>query len=160
VSCPPNASVAGVAPPGYRSFDESVTLARRDFDVAAQQLFGGRVHEQAGLHVAASDLPLRLGSVVVMQLGFGPLSLRIPCRVIDVVDEPSRRGFTYATLPGHPESGEERFLLERDDTGAVRFTVAAVSRPATLLARAGGPLTRTTQSWMTRRYLGALDRLG
>ena len=95
-----------------------------------------------------------------MRLGVGALALRIPCRVIDVIDELNRRGFSYATLPGHPESGAERFLLERDETGAVRFTVAAVSKPATLLARAGGPLTRATQDAMTRRYLRALDRLG
>ena len=39
---------------------------------------------------------------------------RRPCRVVYVVDEPDRRGFAYGTLPGHPESGEELFLVRYD----------------------------------------------
>jgi uncharacterized protein (UPF0548 family) len=95
-----------------------------------------------------------------MRLGAGPVALRIPCRVVDVVDEPDRRGFVYGTLPGHPECGEESFVLERRPDGAIAFTVAAFSRPATLLARIGGPAARGMQRFMTGRYLAAPDRLG
>jgi hypothetical protein len=97
------------------------------------------------------------GSVVVMRPGVGPLALGIPCRVVEVIDAPRRRGFVYGTLPGHPESGEERFVLDHDADGNIRFTVTAFSKPASFLARLGGPITRT-QDFMTRRYLAALDR--
>ncbi len=117
------------------------------------------MHERAGLRVAASDIPLRRGSVVLMRWGPGRLSVAIPCRVLDVVDEPRRRGFTYGTLPGHPEAGEEQFLLERLDDDRIRLTIRAVSRPASALASLGGPLGRAAQALMTRRYLRALDRL-
>ncbi|GAA2167730.1 DUF1990 family protein [Humibacillus xanthopallidus] len=73
--------------------------------------------------------------------------------------EPRRRGFAYATLQGHPESGEERFVLDHDIDGDIRFTVTAVSRPASQLARLGGPISRAVQGRMTQRYLAALDRL-
>ncbi len=83
----------------------------------------------------------------------------IPCRVVDIIDESQRQGFAYGTLPGHPEAGEERFVLEQLEDGRIRFTITAYSRPASRLARLGGPIGRAAQSFMTKRYLRSLDRL-
>lgn len=146
-------------PSGYRHFQVERHLKRRDFDGAARDLEGWLMHERAGLRVYASDATAQPGTVVVMRLGPGTLSLRIPCRVVQVFDEPKRKGFTYATLPGHPESGEERFVLDHESNGDIRFTVTAVSKPASRLARLGGPISRVVQDRMTQRYLAALDRL-
>jgi uncharacterized protein (UPF0548 family) len=85
--------------------------------------------------------------------------VKIPCRVLEVIDEPRRQGFAYGTLPGHPEAGEERFILEQLDDGHILFTITAYSRPASTLAKAAGPISRAAQSFMTQRYLRALDRL-
>lgn len=142
---------------GFHRFAATRVLARRDFDEAVRELFGWQLQSRAGLRVAASEPVAEVGTVVSMSLGVGPLALRIPCRVVGVVDEPGRRGFAYATLPGHPECGEEWFVLEQTPDGRVRLTVSAVSRPATLLARVGGPVSRAVQQWMTRRYLRVLD---
>ena len=60
------------------------------------------------------------------------------------------------TLPGHPESGEEAFLVVRVGDGC-EFRITAFSRPATLLARASGPLGRAVQRLVTDRYLAAAD---
>lgn len=150
---------AGVTPAGFRHLDYSATLARRDFDATARDLFDWRMHSGAGLQVQASDIPLRSETVVLMRWGLGALSLKIPCRVLEVIDEPARRGFTYGTLPGHPEAGEERFLLEHLNDGRILFTITALSRPASTLAKLGGPLSRAAQRFMTQRYLRALDRL-
>ncbi len=80
-----------------------------------------------------------------------------PCRVVYVVDEPLRQGFAYGTLLGHPECGEESFVIEMDpDTGAVTARIIAFSRPVHWLVRLGGPLGRAAQSAMARRYLRAL----
>ncbi|QKE82867.1 DUF1990 domain-containing protein [Arthrobacter sp. NEB 688] len=147
-----------VPPEGYARLDESVVLAHTDLEGAAHDLFTWQVQARAGLHVRTSELPLRTGTVVEMRGGVGPLALTIPCRVVDVIDEPGRAGFAYGTLAGHPEAGEERFLVERLDDGRLRFRITAVSRPASLLARLAGPLGRAGQRWMTRRYLRALDR--
>jgi uncharacterized protein (UPF0548 family) len=94
----------------------------------------------------------------MMRLGVGAIALRIPCQVVYVVEEPGRLGFAYGTLPGHPEAGEELFLLEQDGEHRVRFTVSAFSRPVTRLARAGGPFSHWLQAKMTDRYLTALER--
>lgn len=143
--------------PAFHRFAATRVLARRDFDEAVRELLGWQMQSRAGLRVAASEPVAEVGTVVSMSLGVGPLALRIPCRVVEVVDEPHKQGFAYATLPGHPECGEEWFVLEQTPDGRVRLTVSAVSRPATLLARLGGPVSRVVQRCMTRRYLKALD---
>jgi uncharacterized protein (UPF0548 family) len=144
---------------GYESFSRSQTLARHDFDATSEDLMTWRAHERAGLRASVSSPRAEEGTVVLMRLGVGVLSLRIPCRIVYVVDEPRRRGFAYCTLPGHPESGEELFLLERRDDERIVFTITGFSKPATVAARLGGPITRRLQQGMTTRYLRALDRL-
>jgi uncharacterized protein (UPF0548 family) len=74
-----------------------------------------------------------------------------------LIEEPGRTGFAYGTLPGHPESGEQLFLLEQADDGSLTFSITAFSKAATALARAGGPITRWVQDRMASRYLAALD---
>ena len=133
-----------VGPPaGYRHLSRTGTLAGRSLDEAAERLMTWQMHERAGLRVAASSPRARQGVVLMMRLGVGALALRIPCRVVYVVEEPNRVGFAYGTLPGHPEEGEELFLLQRDHDHRVRFTVAAFSKPATRLARAGGRISHS-----------------
>ncbi|MFC5728621.1 MULTISPECIES: DUF1990 family protein [Nocardioides] len=156
----PVGQTASGPPPGFAWFERSATLARRDFAAVTEELFMWRLHERAGLRVWVSDAPLRANTVVLMRLGAGPASLRLPCRVVYVVDEPGLRGFAYGTLPGHPEAGEECFLLRHHDDGSIELTISAFSRPATRLARLGGALSRKAQQLMTGRYLRALDSSG
>jgi uncharacterized protein (UPF0548 family) len=132
-------------------------LVRRDFEAAADDLFMWRLHQRSGLRVWASDAPLQANTVVLMRLGVGPIAPRIPCRVVYVVDEPDVRGFAYGTLPGHPEAGEERFMLRRHEDGRIELTISAFSQPASWLAKLGGSVRRKVQDAMTERYLRALD---
>jgi uncharacterized protein (UPF0548 family) len=94
--------------------------------------------------------------VVLLGAGAGPIRVHAPCRVVYVTDEPARRGFAYGTLPGHPETGEEAFLVSRTDDGTVTFTITGFSRPATPLARMTAPLGRAIQDRITTRYLRTL----
>ena len=153
-------------PPGYHYVlrQREIGHGRGDFERACADLFAWRMHERSGLSVTASGPADHLGSVVVLSLGLrrlgaGRLGVEIPCRVVHVVDEPGRRGFSYGTLPGHPEAGEESFVVRLGDDGTVIFTIRAFSRPATLLTRAAGPVGRLVQSWQTTRYLRALASL-
>jgi len=79
-----------------------------------------------------------------------------PGRVVSVVDEPRRQGFAYGTLPGHPERGEESFVLSLLDDETIDFTLVAFSRPAVWWSRAGAPVSRWVQKRITARYLDAL----
>ena len=150
-----NTAIGPVA--GFNWFERSVILQRRDFERAAQDLLSWQVQARSGLRVSASDTPLQPATVVLLRLGPGPLSLRIPCRVVYLIDDPDLVGFAYGTLPGHPEAGEERFALRRHANGGLELTVAAFSRPASNLAKFGGPFSRVVQDAMTTRYLRALD---
>lgn len=143
---------------GFQWLERSVTLQRRDFDAAARDLLSWQLQARSGLRVQASHTPLRDGSVVLMRLGVGRLALRIPCRVVYVVEETDLRGFAYGTLPGHPVVGEERFVLRRHADGRLEVAISAFSRPASPLAKLGGPIGRLAQHAMLRRYLSALDR--
>ena len=148
---------AAPAPRGFERLAESALLRRSDLDAVGDELLSWGLQLGSGMTVRANDVPLRAGTVVVLGLGFGRVRLPIPCRVTEVIDEPHRRGFVYATLPGHPECGVERFLVERrgDD---VWVSIDSLSRPGWLLTRIGAPVMRWAQRWMTRRYLRALAR--
>ena len=91
-----------------------------------------------------------------MSLSAGPVWAVAPCRIVYVVDEADRFGFAYGTLPGHPEQGEEAFIVESRADGDVRFSVTAFSRPAGTVAKLGAPITRMIQRRVTAGYLNAL----
>jgi uncharacterized protein (UPF0548 family) len=116
------------------------------------------MHRRAGLLVATSSSAVQEGATTVMALGPRLAGIVIPCRVVWAFDEPNRCGFAYGTLAGHPERGEEAFVIERS-SDSVTFTITAFSTPAHALVRAGGPVARRVQSWMTNRYLRVLADL-
>jgi uncharacterized protein (UPF0548 family) len=94
--------------------------------------------------------------VVLVVAPFGPLRTIAPCRIVSVVDDETRFGFAYGTLPEHPEQGEEAFVCERSPAGGVTFRVRAFSRPHDPLARIGAPISRWVQTRTTRGYLNAM----
>jgi uncharacterized protein (UPF0548 family) len=149
---------AGVLPPGYHHQCRTAAIGSGPdaFAGAASALLSWQVHLRAGLRVCASAARAEPGAVLILGLGAGPLRITAPCRVVYAVDEPDRRGFGYGTLPGHPECGEEAFIIERHADGTVSFTITAFSRPASRLTRAAGPAGRAIQRQTTTRYLRAL----
>ena len=80
----------------------------------------------------------------------------IPTRVVYVIDEPDRKGFAYGTLPGHPERGEEAFVVERRADDSVWLVIRAFSRPANAFFWAAYPALRMMQAIFTARYGRAL----
>ncbi|RMI43129.1 DUF1990 domain-containing protein [Streptomyces triticirhizae] len=126
---------------------------------ARDALFGWRMHRAAWVPVAAATPRAAPGVVASIELGRRWPRLSAPCRVVWCVDERDRAGFAYGTLQGHPESGEESFVLERAPDGAVTLTVTAISRPAAWYMRAAGPLGRLARRAVARRYGRALRRL-
>lgn len=149
-------ATAATMPSQYRQFTRSRVLPRVTLDQAAQALMTWQVHTAAGVSVAASSPTVRPDVVVCLRLGLGRCSVPAPCRVVYVIDEPDRRGFAYGTLRGHPESGEELFLVHADASGTVRITISAFSRHASVLSRLAGPAARLVQHTVTTRYLRAL----
>ena len=115
------------------------------------------VQRGAGLRVAGGARAVE-GAPVTVRLGLGPFRVDAPCVVVYTVDEPRRRGFAYGTLPGHPETGEERFVVEHREDDTVVLAIRAFPRPARWWSRAAGPVARLVQRAVTNRYLRALSR--
>jgi uncharacterized protein (UPF0548 family) len=108
------------------------------------------------------DTPIREGAVVaVMGRAVGVWWLNA-CRVVSVDDETgltSKFGFAYGTLPGHVESGEERFLVEWNrEENSVWYDILAFSRPNHVLARLGYPVVRRLQKRFGRDSAAAMLR--
>ncbi len=148
-------------PAGYHHVHRDVSLGtgRAAFENAVAGLFAWEMHRGAGMSVVASGPIAAPGVVVGLRVGWRSLSLLAPCRVVYCVEQPTTRGFAYGTLPGHPERGEEAFVVELRSDGDVRLVIRAFSRPASLIARAGGPVTRQVQAAFTDRYVRALRRI-
>jgi len=88
--------------------------------------------------------------VGVLFRGLGIWSLN-PARIIEVHDSTDKAvqvfGFTYGTVAGHVERGEERFLLKWDrESDEVWYLLDAVSRPKHFLAWVAYPYARWQQA--------------
>jgi uncharacterized protein (UPF0548 family) len=149
---------SGVLPDGYHYLNRQmiIGLGTAKFDDAARALLGWQMHVRSGLQVWTSSATAKRDAVVMLCIVAGPLTVSAPCRVVYVVDEPDRQGFAYGTLPGHPESGEEAFVIERADDDTVSLSITAFSTPASHLAKFAGPLGRLAQRRMTVRYFRSL----
>jgi len=143
-------------PRGYAHDRYRIELAPGSFDRAAKGLRAWQAHLGAGVGVFPHNAPLRTNTDVIVTARAGPLHALAPCRIVYVVDEPDRFGFAYGTLPGHPECGEEAFVVERGTVGNPTFEIVAFSRPAEPVARIGRPIARTIQQRATHAYLDAL----
>ena len=97
------------------------------------------------------------GTTVTLEVPVGPFRKRMSVRVVYVIDEPTRKGFAYGTLPGHPISGEEAFILDQDEDGAVWLTIRTLARPATTGWRVLTPALAAFRSDYLRKYLAALS---
>jgi uncharacterized protein (UPF0548 family) len=154
-------ATAGNLPAGYHQFTRSLPIGdgHELFVTAGDAVRQWQVQLRAGLQVSASSPTAVAGTVLLLGLGIGSLRLRAPCRVVYAVDEPRRRGFAYGTLAGHPESGEEAFMIEHHDDDSVSFRITAFSRPATRLAKIAGPLGAVVQRQVTAAYLRSLAKI-
>ena len=99
---------------------------------------------------------LKPGDSATLRTSIGPIALECPVRVIYVVDDPACKGFAFGTLPGHPERGEEAFLIEQEEDGSVWLTIKSFSRPSGLGWWLASPALRALRARITARYARAL----
>jgi uncharacterized protein (UPF0548 family) len=137
----------------------------------------GGVHRRAAAAILRFDIfpprlvrpvlrrePLQVGDTVGICYHQAPgLDLFFAARVVACFDEETcglwRTGFTYRTLVGHPECGEETFSVEKDlATGRVIVALRSWSRPGTVLALTFAPWVRWQQVRAGRAALEHLAR--
>jgi uncharacterized protein (UPF0548 family) len=154
----PEALDLDAAPAGFAldRYDAIVGHGPADFDRARLGLRTWATHLVRGVGVQPPSTPVSLGAVYLVTLGTPFASIAAPCRVTRVTDEAAHWGFSYRTLPGHPELGEEAFDVRIDEGGDVRLGITAVSRHAGLVMQIAGPAARVVQRRVTRAYGRAL----
>jgi uncharacterized protein (UPF0548 family) len=153
-------ALAGTMPSGYRNNRYEAVLGQgpEAYQRAIDGLRSWKAHRLPGIDVLPRETQIRSGATVIVTLGTPALSLAAPCRIVGVLEESSRWGFAYGTLPGHPEQGEEAFVVSISTKGAVRFEITAFSRPGDKTVRLLGPVGRAIQTAGTNGYLRALRR--
>jgi uncharacterized protein (UPF0548 family) len=147
-----------VLPAGYRHAEHTLVVGtgREVFDRSVAAVLGLRAQRSVGLRVRATGPVTEPGTVVVLTAGLDRLGYDIPCRVVWARTEGDEQGFAYGTLPGHPESGEEAFLVRIAPSGEVTVVLRVFSRLASPAARLAGPVAWGVQALATKRYLAAL----
>lgn len=105
--------------------------------------------------------PVQLGDVVGLRYYLLPgLHIFFASRVYQIIDEELRSGFAYETLQGHPEAGQETFLVSKDPhTGAIVASLQAWSQLAPPWPRLLSPFTRPLQYGAGRAALDHFEQL-
>ncbi|RSM98280.1 DUF1990 domain-containing protein [Streptomyces sp. WAC 01325] len=145
-------------PPGFHPMNVRTRIGEGEdvFRRAAEAVMTWEMHRTMGVGMeTAADRAAPDVDVTVTLAGV----IRAPCRVVWTVEEHRRTGWAYGTLAGHPECGEESFVVDRTGDGTVWLTVHAFSRAAKWYARAGGPATRGLQHAYARRCGNVLRQL-
>ncbi|QDU20089.1 DUF1990 family protein [Urbifossiella limnaea] len=154
-------STAATPPPGYTVDRTRVRLGEGEavFRTARAALVRWEQFNLGWASAHPADLPLRPGEVVAVVARLVGVWWVNAARIAYAVDEPTRFGFAYGTLPDHAESGEERFLVEWDRaTDTVWYDIVAFSRPRHPLTRLGYPLTRRAQRRFAHDSAAAMRR--
>lgn len=155
-------ATATTPPPGYVVDHTRIKLGEGEtvFHAARAALERWEQFRLGWVEAWSSDTPIQTGEVVaVMGRAIGLWWLNA-CRIVYVVDESgpiNKFGFAYGTLPGHVESGEERFLIEwNQGDGGVWYDILAFSRPNHFLTRLGYPMVRRSQKRFGRDSAAAV----
>ncbi|MFH9090180.1 DUF1990 domain-containing protein [Streptomyces sp. NPDC017673] len=145
-------------PPGFHPMLVRTRLGEGQevFQRAAEAVLTWEMHRALGVGIDAGADRAAPGTDVTVTLAG---VIRAPCRIIWTAEQHRRAGWAYGTLEGHPECGEEAFVVDRTGDGTVWLTVAAFSKAAKWYARAGGPATRGLQHAYARRCGVVLRRL-
>ena len=95
------------------------------------------------------NTPIAVGEAIVVLVNHRFCWSMNPCRIVYVLEKSENvdlYGFAFGTLPGHSESGEERFTVEwRHDDDTVWYELLAFARPHHILAKIGSPFVRLVQ---------------
>jgi hypothetical protein len=161
---------AGPGPSDYRDSYERVMAAEPPgpplpdgpFEALARAVLGYEIFPPSLVTGVLRRNPVQLGDTYGICYHVLPgIDLFFAGRVTAVFHEDTdgvcRTGFTFRTVIGHPELGEETFWVEKDQaTGVVRAGLRSWSRPGLWLTWLGRPFVRRIQ---VRACHAALENL-
>jgi len=150
-------SASWAPPTRWRAYERSVVLGRGEdaWTYASTAVLEWGVKTRSGFHVEPGGRVV-VGAEHELKARLGPIVVTEPVAVVAVVGDAARCGFAYGTLPGHPVSGEEAFVVHRDHDGTVFLTLRSLTRPGSGWWRPAFPALLVAQRIYRRRYLRAL----
>ncbi|QNR26009.1 DUF1990 family protein [Croceimicrobium hydrocarbonivorans] len=101
---------------------------------------------------------MKAGDIIVQQVFIPPTKtfsqkVVFGVRINEIIEEPTKKGFSYETLDGHVEKGISTFTLEQTDEKTI-FKILTYSAPGNILTRALGPIfSRPYQKYSTQQAL-------
>ncbi|MBI3333395.1 MAG: DUF1990 family protein, partial [Candidatus Omnitrophica bacterium] len=106
--------------------------------------------------VCSIDARVGLGAIIVQRIFLGPVGFETGVRVVNCFDREDqferKRGFTYATLQGHPEKGRATFVVcQQKDSGRTRFVIQTQSNRVRIAGL--GSLAYLIQKWSNNEAL-------
>jgi uncharacterized protein (UPF0548 family) len=147
------ATLLGREPPeGWVVDRNRVVLGRGGvaFDAGCREVRRWTMFRLGWVETYPPAAPIAEGTIVAVVARVPGLWVVNVCRIVATIDDRSgpvaRFGFSYGTLPGHVERGEERFLIEWDySDDSVCYDILAFSRPGNPLVSLGRPFARRMQ---------------
>lgn len=148
-------------PDGWRAYEHTVRLGSGAdlWNAASSAVLSWGIKTRSGFAV---EPPLearrsaRQGERYWLVARIGPARVREPVEIVATVSTHDRAALAYGTLEGHPVSGEEAFIVHRDENGTVSLTLRSLTRPGRGSWRGLFPLILVAQRVYRRRYLRAL----
>ena len=144
-------------PPSSYNIDHNrmrLGTGQATFDNAQSAVRNWKMFGMEWVKLIHDNTPIEIGrtvAILVKHFGFYSLNAARIVYVLDETGEVRRFGFAYGTLSEHGEVGEERFSVEfHEATGEVWYELYAFSRPGSMLARIGYPLSRYLQKAFAR----------
>ena len=101
---------------------------------------------------------IKMGDTIMQQAFLPPFSnfsLKIifGVRINSIINEETRKGFSYQTIEGHVEKGESVFTVEEKEEALI-FKIHTFSVPGNLLSKLAGPFfSLPYQAYCTRKAL-------
>jgi uncharacterized protein (UPF0548 family) len=147
-------------PKGYRRHTVTLTIGhgRERWEESVAAVLDWQIKTRSGFTVESftDEIRARENADYRLSARFGPVVVHEPVRVVAVVDQPTRCGFSYGTLDGHPVSGEEAFIVHRAVDGEVWLTLRSLTRASRGRWRWAFPILLIAQKYYRRRYRQAL----
>ena len=133
-------------PKGYDLDFNQTTLGEGNacFEQAKKAIKAWQMFQLPWVKLYSDQTLIQEGALVSVNFCLFGLWWSNSCEIVYVIDEPNRFGFAYGTKD-HVESGEELFLVSKDEQGKVTYTIRAYSRPKFWLVKLGYPFARYCQ---------------
>ena len=155
-SYPEVGATGATTPAGYNIDHNRIRIGTGEdtFESAKTAIRSWKMFDMEWVKLFYDSTPIeieRTVAILVKHVGFYSLNAARIVYVVDEIAEVQRFGFAYGTLIEHGEIGEARFSVElHNGTGEVWYDLYAFSRPGSLLAKIGYPLSRYLQKAFAR----------